>query len=91
MTCSSYGKNETRLWFRSYLRRLRLPANGGGWVPVHMSINRVELDKDTYAGLVALRLPTPEETAAAGIEEPGAVSVPKKRKSKPRKTKSSKP
>ena len=70
---------------------LRLPANGGGWVPVHMTINRVELDKDTYAGLVALRLPTPEETAAAGIEEPGAVSVPKKRKSKPRKTKSSKP
>jgi len=69
---------------------LRLPANGGGWVPVHMSINRVELDKDTYAGLVALRLPTPEETAAAGIEEPGAASVSRKRKSKPRKTKSSK-
>ena len=59
---------------------LRLPANGGGWVPVHMSINRVELDKDTYAGLVALRLPTAEETAAAGIEEPGAASVPKAKK-----------
>ena len=45
-----------------------MPANGGGWVPVHMTINRVELEEDTYAGLVALRLPTDEEIAAAGIE-----------------------
>ena len=63
---------------------LRLAANGGGWVPVHMTINRVELDKDTYAGLVALRLPTAEEIAAAGMED---VETPvPKRKAKSRKT-----
>ena len=33
-----------------------------------MTINRVELGKDTYAGLVAMRLPTAEEIAAAGME-----------------------
>jgi hypothetical protein len=67
---------------------LRLPANGGGWVPVHMTINRVELDKDTYAGLVALRLATADEIAAAGANIDD-VQAPK-RKAKPRKDKAAK-
>jgi Family of unknown function (DUF5628)/Domain of unknown function (DUF5593) len=46
---------------------LRLRAIDGGWTPVHMGINRVELDEGTYAGLLALRLPTAEEIAEAGL------------------------
>jgi hypothetical protein len=69
---------------------LRLPANGGGWVPVHMTINRVELDKDTYAGLVALRLPTAEEVAEAGIEYVGSTPA-RKRKGRSRKDNSTEP
>ncbi len=46
---------------------LRLPACGGGWTPVHVTINRVELDADTYAGLVSLRRPTEDELTAAGL------------------------
>jgi hypothetical protein len=68
---------------------LRLPDGGGGWVPVHMTINRVELDKDTFAGLVALRLPTAEEIAAAGIDAVGEASKTGRRKAKSRKDKSS--
>lgn len=44
---------------------LRLPAHGGGWTPVHVSIHRVELHPGVYAGMVTLRHPTPEELAAA--------------------------
>lgn len=44
---------------------LRLRANDGGWVPVHMTINRVELDANTIVGLAALRIPTDGEVAAA--------------------------
>lgn len=40
-----------------------------GWRPVHMTINRIELDDDTFAGLVALRLPTDDEVAAADLDE----------------------
>ena len=29
---------------------LRLRANDGGWTPVHMTINRVELEENTFAG-----------------------------------------
>ena len=69
---------------------LRLPAIGGGWVPVHMTINRVELEKDTYAGLLALRLPTDDEIAAAGIEGVAKAPKPDKRKGRSRKTKAAK-
>jgi len=48
---------------------LRLPAHDGGWVPVHVTLNRVELDENTFAGLVSLRLPTPAELAAAGLPD----------------------
>jgi len=44
---------------------LRLRTADGGWRPVHTTIYRVELDENTYAGLVALRLPTAEEEAVA--------------------------
>jgi triple sensor domain protein len=69
---------------------LRLPAIGGGWVPVHMTINRVELGKDTYAGLLALRLPTDDEIVAAGIEGVAKAPKPDKRKGRSRKTKAAK-
>lgn len=45
---------------------LRLPGNDGGWVPMHVTINKVELDGGVMAGLVSLRLPTAEELADAG-------------------------
>jgi hypothetical protein len=37
------------------------------WVPVHVTVNQVELEPDTFAGLVSLRLPTDEEVAMAGL------------------------
>lgn len=42
---------------------LRLRGIGGGWTPVHMTINRIELEPDTFAALVLLRLPTEAELA----------------------------
>ncbi|MCV7153443.1 PAS domain-containing protein [Mycolicibacterium pyrenivorans] len=48
---------------------LRMVAHHGGWIPVHISVNRVELDKGVYAGLAAMRLPTQEELALAGLQE----------------------
>jgi hypothetical protein len=68
---------------------LRLPAVDGGWVPVHMTINRVELDKDTYAGLLALRLPTAVEIAAASIDG-SDIAVSSERNGRSRKTKPAK-
>ncbi|HEX2286840.1 MAG TPA: PAS domain-containing protein, partial [Mycobacterium sp.] len=63
---------------------LRLRANDGGWTPVHMTIHRVELAKNTFAGLVALRVPTAEEVGAVGGE---AAAGAKKRKTLARKEK----
>jgi hypothetical protein len=40
---------------------LRLRTTDGEWTPVHMTINRIELEPGTYAALMALRLPTPAE------------------------------
>lgn len=34
---------------------LRLRAPDGEWAPVHMTINRIELEPGTFAGLIALR------------------------------------
>ncbi|MCV7077480.1 PAS domain-containing protein [Mycobacterium szulgai] len=44
-------------------RVLRLPGLDTDWVPVHVTVNRVELEPDTFAGLISLRLPTEEELA----------------------------
>lgn len=47
-------------------RILRLPGLGGGWVPLHVTVIRVELEENTFAGLISLRLPTVDELAAVG-------------------------
>lgn len=46
---------------------LRLPGNDGGWVPIHVTITKVELDGGIIAGLATLRLPTADELADAGL------------------------
>ncbi|MGB3520424.1 MAG: PAS domain-containing protein, partial [Mycobacterium sp.] len=46
---------------------LRLRQTDGGWAPVHVTVNRVDLDEGTVAGLIALRLPTDAELAEAGL------------------------
>ena len=48
-------------------RVLRLPGAGGSWVPVHATVSRVELEEQTFAGLISLRLPTDHELADAGL------------------------
>jgi Family of unknown function (DUF5628)/Domain of unknown function (DUF5593) len=50
-------------------RVLRLPGDRGGWVPMHVTVNRVELEPDTFAGLVSLRRPTDEELADANLAQ----------------------
>ncbi|OHU98173.1 PAS domain-containing protein [Mycobacterium talmoniae] len=50
-------------------RVLRLRGHDGSWVPLHVTVNRVELDDNTFAGLVALRLPTADELAEAQLRE----------------------
>ncbi|MGA5462902.1 PAS domain-containing protein [Mycobacterium sp. NPDC050041] len=50
---------------------LRLKAVDGQWAPVHMTINRIELEPGTFAGLIALRRATSEEVAAAGLPTDG--------------------
>ena len=46
---------------------LRMPGHDGDWVPVHVTVNRVEVDQDIFAGLVSLRLPTQTELADADL------------------------
>jgi hypothetical protein len=46
---------------------LRMRGFNNDWVPVHVTVDRVELEPDTFAGLVSLRLPTDEEVAGAGL------------------------
>jgi hypothetical protein len=48
-------------------RVVRLPGIGSGWVPMHVTVNRLEVDNDTFAGLITLRLPTDAELADAGL------------------------
>ncbi|OBF40753.1 hypothetical protein A5724_06725 [Mycobacterium sp. ACS1612] len=50
---------------------LRMVANGGGWTPVHVTVNRIQLDNDVYAGLATLRVPTEAEIAAANLADIG--------------------
>lgn len=42
---------------------LRMRGLHDDWVPLHVAVNRVELEPGTIAGLVSLRLPTDEELA----------------------------
>ncbi|WP_343600857.1 PAS domain-containing protein [Mycobacterium sp.] len=53
---------------------LRMPGAGGDWVPVHVTVNRVELGENTFAGLVSLRLPTAYDLADAGLARPAESS-----------------
>ena len=69
---------------------LRMRAHGGGWTPIHMTINRVELDEDTVAGLVSLRIPTDEEVAAADLDDIADAPAKSPRKAKSRKAKADK-
>ncbi len=64
---------------------MRLRAHGGGWTPIHVTLHRVELEENTFAGLLSLRLPTDEElaTVATGDTEPR----PARRRTRARKTK----
>lgn len=48
-------------------RVLRLPGTESGWVPMHVTVNRVELDNGVFAGLITLRLPTDAELAEASL------------------------
>jgi hypothetical protein len=66
---------------------LRLRTNDGEWTPVHMTINRVELEPDTFAALMALRRPTEEELAVVqfGEDEDQPSSDKKPRKAKKNK------
>jgi triple sensor domain protein len=48
-------------------RVLRMRGHDDDWVPVHVTVNRVELEPETFAGLISLRLPSDEELAAAGL------------------------
>jgi hypothetical protein len=48
-------------------RVLRMRGFKDDWVPVHIAVSRVELEPDTFAGLVSLRLPTEEELADAAL------------------------
>ncbi|MGV9802380.1 PAS domain-containing protein [Mycobacterium sp. NPDC003449] len=48
---------------------LRMRTAGGGWQPVHMTVDRVQLKPGTYAGLLAFRLPSDTEVAAADLDD----------------------
>jgi hypothetical protein len=49
---------------------LRLRAVGGGWNPVNVTAQVVELERGKHAGLLSMRLPTDDELAAAADSEP---------------------
>ncbi len=51
-------------------RVLLLRGHGGDWAPVHVTVHRVELEPDVFAGLMSLRLPSDAELAAAGLPAP---------------------
>jgi hypothetical protein len=55
----------TELADRATTAVLRLRTADGGWTPVHVTINRIELEPHTVAGLASVRLPTDEELREA--------------------------
>ncbi len=70
---------------------LRLRANDGGWTPVHMTINRIELEPGTFAALMALRLPTDAELAVVDFADDDEKEVsPEKKPRKDKKRKKDK-
>lgn len=57
----------TELADRSATAVMRLRTSDGGWTPVHVTINRIELEPQTFAGLASVRLPTDEELREARL------------------------
>lgn len=58
---------------------LQLRSPDGGFEPVHVTVNPVELEPGTFAGLVALRLPTEDELGGPDSgpgSEPGSGEAP---------------
>lgn len=69
-------------------RVLRMVGPDDTWVPLHMTISRVELAEHADAALVALRLPTDEELADSGVAlltAPDQPEPPPARRAKDRK------
>jgi Rv3651-like, middle domain/Rv3651-like, C-terminal domain/Rv3651-like, N-terminal len=64
---------------------LRLQANDDGWTPVHMTINRIELEPGTFAALMALRLPTEAELEVVEFDDDEDAAPDETRKGKRRK------
>lgn len=68
---------------------LRLRTYDGGWTPIYMTINRIELEPDTFAALMAFRLPTEAELEVveftADDDDSAAPHDAKARKGKKRK------
>ncbi len=52
-------------------RVLRLPGHDGTWTPLHVTVNRIEVEDKTFAGLISLRVPTDNELAEAGLSPSG--------------------
>jgi hypothetical protein len=55
---------------------LRLRTADGDWVPVHVTINRIELEPQTVAGLASVRLPTDAERQEAGMAQATSPTAP---------------
>lgn len=53
---------------------VRLPDESGDWVPIHVTIAKVELEPDVHGGLVTLRLPTEDELVDVGLANPDRVA-----------------
>ena len=62
----SAGENDAEFATGATSGVLRMRGQHGGWTPVHVTVHRVELDKGVYAGLVAFRLPTHENSPSRG-------------------------
>lgn len=69
--------------------RLRAP-DGQGWVPVHITLNRVELDAGTFADLATVRPATEAEIEAAGLP-PGETTPKPSRRSRHRRRRAARP
>ena len=53
---------------------LRLPGNDSDWIPLYVTISRVELDEGITGGLVSVRLPTVDELGTASWAEVGEIN-----------------
>ena len=61
------ARMDTELADRADTAVMRLRTAHGGWAPVHVTINRIELEPEPFAGLASVRLPTDEELREARL------------------------